>query len=276
MKLERGAGGNGGMGDGSTRRDRPDLPGTPSADAGDQTVLNRAGIIRERLEAARPEAALDAGCGLGVYLPLLASFGAEVVGADIIHDHLRQIPAAKSIRRVCSALEAAAFHSAAFDFVICIETLEHVRDDERTLRELRRVMKPGGTLILSVPYKGFPFETHGIRLGSRTIRSPLGLGFPLLTYCPQFIRRIFATVRVYSVGGLRRMFERNGFRIREIRFLLPGLDVFERRIRLRAPARLLRGILNAMQSKLSRVWGSTIVVIGEARGANPRDTMAGE
>jgi SAM-dependent methyltransferase len=247
------------------RRDNPDLPGTPSADAADQTVRNRAGIIQKRLEEIRPAASLDAGCGLGVYLPLLAAFSGKVIGADLIHGHLKQIPAAESVLRACSALEAEAFRSAAFDFVICIETLEHVRDDERTVRELRRVMKPGATLILSVPYKGFPFETHGIRVGSRTIGSPFGLGFPLLTYCPRFIRRMFATVRVYSAGDLRRMFARNGFQIREIRFLLPGLDVFERKIRFPAPARLLRRGLGALQAKLSRVWGSTIVVIGEAR-----------
>ena len=242
-----------------------ELPGTPSAAASDQTVLNRSRIIQSRLEEIRPGASLDAGCGLGVYLPLLAAFSGKVFGADLIHSHLTQIPAGENIHRTCSSLEAAAFRSAAFDFIICIETLEHVRNDEQTIRELRRLMKPGGTLVLSVPYKGFPFETHGIRMGSRTVQSPFGMGFPLLTYCPQFIRNLFATVRVYSAGDLRRLFEKNGFRIREIRFLLPGLDVFERKIRFRALARLLRRGLDGLHAGLSKKWGSTIVIIGEAR-----------
>ncbi len=242
-----------------------ELPGTPSAAATDQTVLNRSRIIQNRLEEIRPGVSLDAGCGLGVYLPLLASFSGKVFGADLIHEHLRRIPAAKNTYRTCSSLEAPAFRSAAFDFIICIETLEHVRNDEQTIREFRRLMKSGGTLILSVPYKGFPFETHGIRLGSRTVNSPFGLGFPLLTYCPQFIRNVFATVRVYSAGDLRRMFEKNGFRIREIQFLLPGLDVFERKIRSRALTRLLRRGFDRLHAGLSKVWGSTIVIIAEAR-----------
>jgi SAM-dependent methyltransferase len=251
------------------RGGKSELPGTPSAAATDQTVLNRSRIIQNRLSELHPEASLDAGCGLGVYLPLLASFSKKVFGADLIHDHLKQIPCAEKTYRACSSLEAAAFRSAAFDFVICIETLEHVRDDQQTLRELRRLMKSGGTLILSVPYKGFPFETHGIKLGSRTVNSPFGLGFPLLTYCPQWIRNFFATVRVYSARDLRRMFEKNGFRVREIQFLLPGLDVFERKIRSRALARLLRRSLEKLHAGLSKVWGSTIVIIGEAQGKNP-------
>jgi len=43
------------------------------------------------------------------------------------------------------------FADGAFDKVICAETLEHVHDDRALVRELVRVLKPGGTMAVSVP-----------------------------------------------------------------------------------------------------------------------------
>jgi SAM-dependent methyltransferase len=51
------------------------------------------------------------------------------------------------------------FEDAAFDGILCIEVLEHVDDLALLLSELNRVLKPGGRLILSVPFN-YPF--HGI------------------------------------------------------------------------------------------------------------------
>jgi len=243
------------------------LPGTPSADAADQTVRNRSAIIRDWLLNHPAEISLDAGCGMGVYLPLLAAHSRRVFGADIILRHLRKFSGSNSqgrIQLISTALETLAVRSATFDFAVCIETLEHVQDDRRTVAELRRVLKPGGILILSVPYRGFPFETHGIRWGSRTIDSPFGLGFPLLTWFPQALRKNFATVRVYSAADLRRIFAANGLRILNVEYLLPGLDVFERKIGSRKLAGLLRTGLDALQTRLSKTWGSTIIVTAEA------------
>lgn len=49
------------------------------------------------------------------------------------------------------------FKSNLFDRVICIDVLEHVKDHERCLKEIHRVMQKGGKLILTVPNKEFPF-----------------------------------------------------------------------------------------------------------------------
>lgn len=45
---------------------------------------------------------------------------------------------------------------ASFDLVLCLHVLEHVDDDARALRELRRVLRPGGTAILQVPRRPGP------------------------------------------------------------------------------------------------------------------------
>lgn len=49
-----------------------------------------------------------------------------------------------------------------FDTVFCFETLEHVDDPPRAIREIQRVLKPGGKLIASAP---FMYELHGEEYG---------------------------------------------------------------------------------------------------------------
>ncbi len=48
-----------------------------------------------------------------------------------------------------------------------IEVLEHLSDPAETLKEIRRVLKPGGSLYLTTPNRLWPLEQHGVRLGNR-------------------------------------------------------------------------------------------------------------
>lgn len=48
--------------------------------------------------------------------------------------------------------ESLPFDDKTFDKVLCLDTLEHVNDEEKALAEIHRVLKPGGTLVLSVPH----------------------------------------------------------------------------------------------------------------------------
>lgn len=52
---------------------------------------------------------------------------------------------------VRAALERLPFSNNRFDRIVCTETLEHVTEPDRVLRELARVIRPGGILLLSVP-----------------------------------------------------------------------------------------------------------------------------
>jgi SAM-dependent methyltransferase len=229
-------------------------------------MRNRSDVNRRWLEGHRVAASLDAACGLGVYLTLLAAYSDRVFGAKVVHPPSYPNSGREGRRKpplVCMTLEAAAFHSASFDFVICIEMLEHVRNDVSTVHELLRMLKPAGIHVLSVTFRGLSFKTHGIRLGSRNVNSLFGLGFPLLMYFLRTAHKYFATVRVYSASNLRRLHEGCGFRIRRIRFLLSGSDVFKRKYGSRALGQLLRRGLETLQTRLSHVWESTIVVIGE-------------
>lgn len=51
---------------------------------------------------------------------------------------------------------------ASFDFLICEHVLEHVPDDKKAMRELRRVLAPGGTALISVPIRNATFTLENL------------------------------------------------------------------------------------------------------------------
>lgn len=68
------------------------------------------------------------------------------------------VPPADVIGDVC----AMPFADNAWDTIVCLETLEHVKDPFMAMKEMYRVLKPGGTFIGSTP---FNYELHGEEYG---------------------------------------------------------------------------------------------------------------
>lgn len=92
---------------------------------------------------------LDAGCGSGRTLDELARFG-SVKGVEL--NPLGLAAARRRGHRVeQAAVETLPFGEDSFDLVTCLDVIEHTDDDAVALRELRRVTRPGGHLVLSVP-----------------------------------------------------------------------------------------------------------------------------
>lgn len=145
--------------------------------------------------------ALENGCGVGMYVERLAAYGGSVVGLE--YDFERVAAAHALTRRVvCAAGEHLPFPSDWFDLVLSHEVLEHVDNDRLALEEIARVLKTGGRLILFVPNRGYPFETHGIYW-----RGKYRFGnIPLVNYLPRRWRnRLAPHVRVYGRGDLQRL-----------------------------------------------------------------------
>lgn len=86
---------------------------------------------------------LDAGAGRGAYRDLLLRHADEYVGMDI---------GKSSATSVIGDAQRLPFADASFDTVFCSQVLEHVPEPWLALAEFRRVLKPGGKLILSVPH----------------------------------------------------------------------------------------------------------------------------
>ncbi len=121
---------------------------------------------------------LDVGVGLGRVLGPLTQY--RRFGVDLSLDYLRHAGEA-GIEVACARAESLPFADGVFDTVITADVLEHVFDLNLALRELIRVLKPGGCLIIRVPNKedlevylrdDLPYEfihlrafdLHGLRL----------------------------------------------------------------------------------------------------------------
>jgi ubiquinone/menaquinone biosynthesis C-methylase UbiE len=105
---------------------------------------------------------LDVACGSGFGLEMLRAAGAQPIGIDYAADALTNIrvghPDARLVQADATRLPLA---TASIDQVVSFETIEHVPDAAALIRELRRVLKPGGHLVLSTPNRSFgPLERH--------------------------------------------------------------------------------------------------------------------
>jgi 2-polyprenyl-3-methyl-5-hydroxy-6-metoxy-1,4-benzoquinol methylase len=96
---------------------------------------------------------LDLGCGDGAFAALIAGAGAWVTAADVSAEALRRASARAPQASIVRLVEGAELPIAddAFDLVWLGETLEHVVDVVGLLAEVRRVLRWGGTLLVTTP-----------------------------------------------------------------------------------------------------------------------------
>jgi SAM-dependent methyltransferase len=212
--------------------------------------------LRIVLEAAGPRAGgtvLDDGCGMGLYLERMAPGAAQAFGVEVDRERataagLRLTPVGGSA--ACARSEALPFPSSAFDLILSHEVLEHVVDDRSAVCEIVRVLKEGGRLVLFVPNRGYPFETHGIYW-----RGQYRFGnVPFVNYLPRRLRdRLAPHVRAYTKGQLARLFA--GLPLRPIRqaVLFGAYDNWIARWPL--PGRILRRLLQSLERTPLRLFG---------------------
>jgi len=104
---------------------------------------------------------LDAGCGSGRNLEWLARFGA-VTGLELSEDSLEYARRRAIGSVVAGSVEDIPLADESFDLVTSFDVIEHV-DDLRALRELHRLLRPGGRLLVSVPAYPFLWSEHDAR-----------------------------------------------------------------------------------------------------------------
>lgn len=106
--------------------------------------------LLDRLELPDGARALDAGCGSGRTLDLLSSY-ATSSGVDLSPAAIAAARGRGHDEVHVAAVERLPYPAATFDLITCLDVLEHVPDDVRALRELRRVARPGAALVITVP-----------------------------------------------------------------------------------------------------------------------------
>jgi SAM-dependent methyltransferase len=109
-------------------------------------------MLDRHLERAASETReiLDLGCGTGTMLGYLEQYG-KVTGLDADEQAIRfcRQRGVENVRLLES--ERLPFPDQSFDLVTAFDVLEHIRDDRRTLDEIRRVLRPDGTILAAVP-----------------------------------------------------------------------------------------------------------------------------
>jgi SAM-dependent methyltransferase len=109
------------------------------------------------LGEARPgERVLDLGCGSGRFVAALRDAGADPVGVEIAEAALERARAVApgADLRLLEPGGSLPLEHGSVDLVWCSEVLEHVADGSGLLHEVRRVLRPGGRLLVTVPFHG--------------------------------------------------------------------------------------------------------------------------
>jgi SAM-dependent methyltransferase len=123
---------------------------------GRRTVLERA---IERLGLPAHAQILDAGCGSGRNMVDLARLG-KVTGVELSHTSVRLARERAAGEVVEGSVMDMPFDDASFDLAVSLDVIEHLEDDVGALHELRRVVEPGGALLVTVPAYQWLWSGH--------------------------------------------------------------------------------------------------------------------
>lgn len=194
---------------------------------------------------------LDIGCGIGTYVDRFRALGSHAFGVDVDIDKLAQAARAKRLKLLSAAAsEALPFPDDYFDVVVLHEVIEHVADDNMTIREAHRVTRRNGRIIIFAPNRLFPFETHGAFIGKRYIFGNI----PFVGWLPDSLRNKLAPhVRAYRARDIRALLAQVDGTVLLHTQIYPGYDKLARRSP--ALARILRGITYFLESTPLRVFG---------------------
>ncbi len=117
----------------------------------------RRGIVHDLINKFvknKPISILDVGCGPGALMTELKQYG-QVEGVDFSPDAV-SFCKSRGIESVQVApAESLPFPSENFDLVLALDVLEHLKDDDKAMKEIYRVLKPNGQIIIFVPAFNF-------------------------------------------------------------------------------------------------------------------------
>lgn len=211
-----------------------------------EQIIEQVGTGQAHLAAAwlpGGQRLLEIGCSTGYLTRRFLGRAERAFGLDI---NLRALASARrrhpGVPVVCSDVEHLPFADQSFDAIVMLEVIEHTGSDIATVREIRRVLKVGGTLVLSTPHAGaFAF------LDPFNIRRTFQRHFP----------------HVYAVAGHLVRFDNNQYtenleRHRHYR-LEQLVAVLGPDFAIRAVHRgglLLYPLLGASISVIARLWNS--------------------
>ncbi|MDL1895138.1 methyltransferase domain-containing protein [Anaerolineae bacterium CFX7] len=130
---------------------------------GDTGVYDRWKWLRRHLMPGKVST-LDAGCGSGAFTMYAAQVGNDAVGLSFDERNNQVAKTRAKILHLDNVqfrtldlreLDKYGAELGKFDQIICLETIEHIWNDEKLIRDLASLLKPGGRLFLTTPFKGY-------------------------------------------------------------------------------------------------------------------------
>jgi ubiquinone/menaquinone biosynthesis C-methylase UbiE len=117
--------------------------------------IKRAEVIKRMLKHSKARLILDVGCAEGFITNYLSQLHAQVIGIDIDQSLKIAKNKVKNASFIYASITHLPFKEETFEAVTLLEILEHLPDTsiDEGITEVNRVLKSGGTLIVSVPYK---------------------------------------------------------------------------------------------------------------------------
>ncbi len=111
----------------------------------------------KRMATEEFESALEVGPGSGVYIPALCEYCKNVTVIDVEDSFLAHVRSFSNrypnLKVLGDDITQSSLPSQSFDLILCSEVVEHIRDSQTAIKEMYRLLKPGGILILSTPQK---------------------------------------------------------------------------------------------------------------------------
>ena len=130
----------------------------PLCDLGD---LTRIRLVEKTINKIKINKSLDAGCGGGLFLPILSKYSSKVLGIDISEVALKfakkrnKYLKLKNVRLKKLSLNKIRTLKERFDLIICMEVLEHCENDKEIINNLYNSLSKKGILIISVPNSSY-------------------------------------------------------------------------------------------------------------------------
>ncbi len=196
------------------------------------------------------ERLLDIGCGTGEYTRALATMYDRVDGIEIEQTRLElfQEDTPDNVELQLMSANEMSYDDDTFDTVVMIEVLEHLSDVPSALREVARVLKPHGRLVLTTPSRRWPLEQHGVLFRGKRYKSIFAPG---LVWVKPLHRRL-SDADAFEPSDLRRLADQSGLVLEGHTFMMPPLDSL-------AEGHRVHQVTDQAENYIKDVFGQTIV-----------------